>query len=100
MFPGEAGGLNKHLVPVDGEEAVVPALAAEGEGGGGGAGDDTAGGSPGAPRPCGGGVWSPQAGLHSAHHSKKYNHQSGKSSQPERHNFEKILTMIEDLQDQ
>ena len=29
MFPGEAGGLNKDLVPVDGEEAVVPALGAE-----------------------------------------------------------------------
>ena len=61
MFPCEAGGLDKDLVPVDSEEAVVPALAAEGEGGGGGCGgalDDTAGGSPGGPRPCGGGVWS------------------------------------------
>ena len=59
MFPCEAGGLDKDLVPVDSEEAVVPALAAEGEGGGGGGGgalDDTAGGSPGGPRPCGGGV--------------------------------------------
>ena len=59
MVPGEAGGLHKHLVPVDGQEAVVPALAAEGEAGAGGALDDTAGGSPGAPRPCGGGVRSP-----------------------------------------
>ena len=37
MVPGEAGGLDEHLVPVDGQEAVVPALAAEGEGGVGGA---------------------------------------------------------------
>ena len=53
MFPCEAGGLDKDLVPVDSEEAVVPALAAEGEGGVGGALE------PGAPRPCGGGVRGP-----------------------------------------
>ena len=45
---------------MDGQEAVVPALAAEGEGGVDGALDAAAaGGSPGGPRPCGGGVRSP-----------------------------------------
>ena len=58
MFPCEAGGLDKDLVPVDSEEAVVPALAAEGEGGVGGA-LDAAGWSSGTPRPCGGGVRGP-----------------------------------------
>ena len=57
MFPRETRGLNKHLVPVDRQEAVVPALTAEGEGGVGGALEATgAGGSSGSPRPCGGGV--------------------------------------------
>ena len=60
MVLREPGGLDEHLVPVDREEAVVPALAAEGEGGVGGALDDAAAGvSPGAPRPCGGGVRGP-----------------------------------------
>ena len=65
MVPGQSWGLDEHLVPVDGEEAVVPALAAEGEGGVGGALE------PSAPRPWGGGVWGTQTGLHSAHHNKK-----------------------------
>ena len=51
MVPGQSGGLDESLVPVDGEEAVVPALAPEGEGGVGGALE------PRSLRPCGGGVW-------------------------------------------
>ena len=66
------------------EEAVVLALAPEGEGGVqlGGALYHTAG-VPGAPRPCVGGVRGPGDVLHFAQHGQKYNHQSGKSSAPE-----------------